>query len=186
LALFGSFVEKSLLLENRSPRSRRSSTGIGGSREATIATLKSFSIGGFELLDMPAEFHDAKKGAYSSRDIAGNLGAQVLERFRLAFDCTNAVMYLSPGSWFSDPFRKDRSGLRLRSHATYEEVTFVAPGGPAVAAHWKVGERIVAIDGKPVGTSNPSDDWRGLPAGTKVVLTDGSGAERTLVLAEYY
>jgi predicted aspartyl protease len=186
VSLFEGFVEKNGLLENRSPRSSRASNGIGGSRDATIATLKSFSIGGFELHDMPAEFHDAKKGAFSSRDIAGNLGAQVLGRFRVAFDRTNAVMYLSPGAgWDSEPFWKNRSGFGLLSQADYYEVTAVAPGSPAAAAHWKVGRRIVAIDGKPV-KSYPSEDWRTLPPGTKVVLKDGSGAERTLVLADYY
>jgi membrane-associated protease RseP (regulator of RpoE activity) len=184
LSLFEGFVEKNGLLEKRSPRSSRASGGIGGSREATIATLKSFSIGGFELHDMPAEFHDAKKGNFSATNIAGNLGAQVLSRFRVAFDRTNAIMYLSPSpGWDSEPFWKNRSGLGLRSHAAYYEVTSVAPGSPAAAAHWKVGQRIVAIDGNPV---EPYQDWRTLPAGTKVVLKDGSGAERTLVLADYY
>jgi predicted aspartyl protease len=184
LSLFEGFVENNGLLENRSPRSSRASSGIGGSREATIATLKSFNIGGFELHDMPAEFHDAKRGGFSAHNIAGNLGAQVLSRFRVAFDRTNAVMYLSPSpGWDTEPFWKNRSGLGLRSQAAYYEVTSVAPGSPAAAAHWKVGQRIVAIDGNPV---EPYQDWRTLPAGTKVVLKDGSGAERTLVLADYY
>ena len=185
--LFGSFVEKNGLLQKLSPRSRRPSWGIGGSREATIATLKSFSIGGFELHDMPAEFHDAEEGGFSARHIAGNLGAEVLKRFRVALDRTNGVMYLSPGAgWESTPFWKDRSGLLVRSRGAYLEVTFVAPGGPAAAAHWKIGEHIVAIDGNPVGPSNPSEGWGARPAGTRVVLKDGSGAERTLVLADYY
>ena len=187
VSLFGGFVEKNGLLQNRSPRSRRPSHGVGGSREATIATLKSFSIGGFEMHDMPATFHDAEEGAFSARDIAGNLGAEVLKRFRVALDRTNATIYLSPGAgWDSKPFWKDRSGLVARSQGEYYEVTFVAPGSPAAAANWKVGERIVAVDADLAGQSDPIDDWRTLPAGTRVVLTDGSGTQRTLVLADYY
>jgi Aspartyl protease len=187
VSLFGSFVETNGLLEKRSPRSRRRSGGIGGSREATIATLKSFSVGGFELHDMPATFQDAEEGAFSARHIAGNLGAAVLKRFRVALDRGNGVMYLSPGAeWDNKPFWKDRAGLHVRSGGTYDEVIFVAPGSPAAAANWKVGERIVAVDVDLVGQSDPIDDWRTLPAGTKVFLKDGSGAVRTLVLADYY
>jgi predicted metalloprotease with PDZ domain len=136
---------------------------------------------------MPAEFHDAAEGFFSARHIAGNLGAEVLKRFRVAFDRSNGVMYLLPAAgWDSEPFWKDRAGLEVRSQGTYNEVTFVAPGSPADAAHWKVGERIVAIHVNLVGPPHPVKDWRTLPAGTRVDLKDGSGAVRTLVLADYY
>jgi hypothetical protein len=185
--LFGSFVAKHGLLEKRSPRSRHTSWGIGGSREVTIGTLKSFSIGGFELHDIPAEFHDAGEGAFAARHIAGNLGAEVLKRFRVVLDRGNGVMYLSPGAdWDNKPFWKDRSGLESRSQGAYAEITFVAPGSPAAAANWKIGERIVAIHIDMAAPSHPIEDWRTLPAGTKVDLKDGTGAVRTLVLADYY
>ena len=187
LSLFGSYVEKNGLLEKRAPRSRRPGWGVGGSREATIATLKSFTIGGFELHDVPVSFEDAEEGAFAARHIAGNLGAEVLKRFRVVLDRSNGVMYLSSGAdWESKPFWKDRSGLYTRSQGTYEEVIYVRPGSPAAAANWKVGERIVAVHVDVAGPPRPIEDWRTLPAGTRVVLKDGSGAERPLVLADYY
>src|SRR5258706_9124725 len=149
------------LMENRALQRGGRSGGVGGSREATIAPLKSFSIGGFELRDLPAEFHDAEEGAFSARHIAGNLGAEVLKRFRVVLDRSDGVMYLSPGAgWDSKPFWKDRTGLEVRSQGAYEEITFVAPGSPAAAANWKVGERIVAIHIEMAAPSQPIEDWR--------------------------
>jgi predicted aspartyl protease len=187
VALFGSFVEKNGLLEKHSPRSRIPSYGLGGSREATIATLKTFNIGGLELHDMPAQFHDAEEGAFSARHIAGNLGAEVLKRFRVVLDRSHGVMYLLPtAGWDSKPFWRNRVGLEVRSQGGNNEVTFVAPGSPAAAANWKIGERIVAIHIDLAGPPQPIEDWRTLPAGTKVDIKDGTGAVRTLVLADYY
>jgi predicted aspartyl protease len=105
VALFGSYVDANGLLQNRSPLGRRLSSGIGGSRDVTVATLNSFSIGGFELHGVPAEFHDTKEGTFSARHIAGNIGAKILQRFRVTFDRANGGMYLTPGAgWDSVPF----------------------------------------------------------------------------------
>jgi len=64
----------------------------------------------------------------------------------------------------------------------------VNEGGPAERAGWGEGERIVAIDGEPIGDDywEKHYGWGMRPAGTKVTLETSDGRSRTLVLRDYY
>jgi C-terminal processing protease CtpA/Prc len=68
------------------------------------------------------------------------------------------------------------------------EVIFVAPKSAAADAGWKVGDRIVAINGQPVGPDyfDSMYQWSRGEDGTEVRLTTAGGEERTLVLRTYY
>jgi C-terminal processing protease CtpA/Prc len=68
------------------------------------------------------------------------------------------------------------------------DVFFVAPGSPAAEAGWAIGDRIVSVDGAPIGPDWFDERWkwaRGEP-GTVVRLGLADGTERTLVLRTYY
>jgi C-terminal processing protease CtpA/Prc len=86
------------------------------------------------------------------------------------------------------PFARNQTGLALVPEDGGLTVHYVSPGSPAEAAGWKKGERVTALDGKPV----TKDWWRTTLAwakakpGTTVRLTMADGSERTLTLARYY
>ena len=104
-------------------------------------------------------------------------------------DYSRDRLYLTPGpGWDSAPFCKNRVGIQVRGRKGALEITFVAPGSPAAPAGWKAGDRIVAIDQRPIGPDDVrmTPDWVCKAAGSTILLTDGSGAERALVLADYY
>ncbi len=65
---------------------------------------------------------------------------------------------------------------------------FVAPGSPAAEAGWRVGERITAIDHKAIAQDYLTSrvEWSCGNAGSAVILTDGEGVDRSVVLADYY
>lgn len=190
VTLFKPYVEEQGLLEDRSPRSERLLRGVAGGSVVTLATLKTFTLAGFELKNVPAEFYREDSGAFHTRRAAGNLGAGILSRFRVVLDYSRDRMYLSPApDWDRKPFCKNRVGLETDYRGTFLEVVFVAPGSPAAKAGWTIGRRIVAIDHQAVGpdylTTDAANWWCGEPGAT-VVLTDGEGVDNQLVLAEYY
>jgi C-terminal processing protease CtpA/Prc len=121
--------------------------------------------------------------------LAGNLGAGILSRFRVVLDHPHDKMYLTAAADAQTrPFDRNHLGMVLRIEPDHLAVVFVAPNGPAAAGGWKVGDRIVAVDGQPVGSavSGTSINWLSRPVGTRVVLTDGKGQTRPVVLATYY
>jgi membrane-associated protease RseP (regulator of RpoE activity) len=156
--------------------------------EATVATLKAFTLGPLELRDVPAEFHSSGAGSFRTLRLAGLVGAGVRGRFRVIFDRPHAAMYLLPPTDGARPtFPKDRAGLQTYFRGRYLEILFVAPGSPGEAGGWKAGDQIVAIDGAPIAPSHPTlPAWQSRPPGTKVLLKDGRGAIRPLTLRDYY
>ena len=189
VTLFKAYTEEHGLLKDRVPRSTRLTRGAGGGSVATVATLKTLTFAGFELRDVPAEFYDQDLGAFNTRRHAGNLGAGVLSRFRVALDYRGGQMYLVPRpDWDRIPFCKNRAGIQADYRGPFLEVVFVAPGSPASRATWNIGERIIAIDRKPIGPDylGTGTQWVCGNAGSTVTLTDALGRHRKLVLADYY
>lgn len=190
LSLYREYAEKEKLLEGRKPLSKLRGGGVGGATSDVVGTLKSVAFGGTQFTDVPATFVLDPAGSTETKSEQGNLGAEVFKRFRLVIDYTRDALYLEPDQRaLREPFSKDRSGLDVEMEGASLVVAFVAPGSPAEKAGWKVGEEIVAIDGKAVGIDYwTSDRWRwcnGRP-GKRVALTMRGGGTRVLTLADYY
>ncbi|WP_426732684.1 aspartyl protease family protein [Myxococcus faecalis] len=190
LSLFPAYWEEARLLEGR-PSSKTLSGAVGGLRERDVATLKRIELAGVTLENVPTVFDDAGNSISTSDRLLGNLGLGVLARFRMLTDYQTDTLMLVPDTRaLRQPFRKDRSGLLvLPSSEGRLEVKLVAPGSPAEAAGWKVGEEIVAIDGKPLGpdaSNQARSSWRYRASGQTVVLTVKGGEQRRLTLRDYY
>lgn len=165
--------------------------GVGGFSITKTGTLRSVTLAGFEIPDVPVSFHTENvKGAFDTRRQAGNLGAGLLNRFRVLFDYGNDKLWLEPGPLpgFTAPLPRDRSGLQFELDGVELVVVFVAPGSPAKEAGWVEGERVRALDGESVGPDwwRIVAGWMSAPDGTMARLTLADGRDRTLRLRAYY
>lgn len=161
-------------------------TGVEGVSPYITLTLPRLSLAGFELSDVPIGVVDNQPQGSSPALI----GLPIWRRFRLLADFSAESLWLTPDrAWLKAPFSRDRSGLGVRTEGDGLQVVLVATNSPAEAAGWKVGERIVTVNGRRIGPDWPGSKgsaWaRGRP-GTKISLTLADGAQRALVLADYY
>lgn len=189
--LFKRFWQERRLLDGRLPTSTRQWGGVGGKIVSNVGTLRSVTLAGYELRNVPASFADeAKGGAFDVDWSSGNLGAQIFSRFRFILDYTRERAHLEPGPDFQTlPFRKDRFGFQGVLDDGDIKVTFVSPRSPAEKDGWEVGHRIKAVNGRAASAPNWRADllqWSTVPVGTEVSLTDGDGRVRKLVAADYY
>ncbi len=188
LSVFRHYAEERGFLTGR-PVSEARGGGVGGATTMKTATLRTVTIAGYELRDVPAAFPTVDVGgAFDTKRQAGNLGAGLLSRFRVLFDYPHGVLWLEPGPHLAAPLPKDRCGLGLQWADGSLTVAFVAPGSPAAAAGWKAGERVAALDGKPAGADywKTMASWADATAGTEVSLTLADGTLRKLVLRDFY
>lgn len=161
--------------------------GVGGLTTHDVAMVGSLGLGGLTLHDIPAVFNRDERELPSH---GLNIGIAVWKRFRLLIDYSRSTLWLIPDAQSAiAPFRKERAGLGVQLAGDRFEVIFVAPGGPAEAAGFKVGDRIAAIEGQAAGPNfyiGPATFWASAPAGTTARVTMADGSVRTITLADYY
>ena len=104
----------------------------------------------------------------------------------LILDLGRDRIYLTPRT-DAPRFERDRAGIRFDLFDDRLKVTFVSPQGPAAAAGLKVGDEIVAVDGRQVAHDYYSrPDWVRGPAGNSILLTRADGTKAKVTLADYF
>ncbi|WP_165864760.1 aspartyl protease family protein [Rufibacter latericius] len=126
--------------------------GLNGDIHGEIARLEALQLGEFTLNRPPACFPDSMsiRHALGLNNRNGNLGADVLLRFKVVFDYNNSRMLLQPNRKFKTPFYYNLSGLELLSPIpgfNFYTVAQVIPNSPAQRAGLEAGDAILSING---------------------------------------
>jgi hypothetical protein len=189
LLIFPAYWQPHKMLDDRKV-SARLGGAVGGAREEKMATVRTVVFAGHTFHDVPAEFSTPGPNAVDSDHSVANIGLPIYSRFRMITDYTHNRLFMVPNAQGMDaPFRKDRAGLNTVFEGDHLKVVFIAPGSPAEAAGWKVGEQVVAIDGKPVAQGYNGSElsrWVYGAAGKVVELKAADGKLRKLVLKDYF
>ncbi|MFH1177648.1 MAG: PDZ domain-containing protein, partial [Acidobacteriota bacterium] len=148
--------------------------GVGGAARGLLTRAKVLKLGSVAIDGPVIELSLQTKGAFTDPYVAGNVGAGVLKRFNLTFDYSRQQLIFERNG--NDRLRDgyDRAGMWLNLADGAFEVKDVIASGPAAVAGLKVGDRILAIDGRtPEQLPLPEARLRlrAQPAGTEVRLT---------------
>jgi len=181
LTVLGPFAEKHDLAARYGAKLEAvTGWGVGGAARGLVTRVKVLRLGKVEVRDPVAELSLQKKGSFVNPYVAGNVGAGVLKRFNITFDYQHQQLILERNANYDKPDVFDRSGMWLNQAGETFEVMDVVAGGPAAAAGLKIGDRILAIDGRPAGQlSLPAvrQQFRS-EAGTKLRLAVQSGEQK--------
>ncbi len=148
--------------------------GIGGAFPETVCRLDSVSVGPFSWPEPVAGLTLHHLGGAGSREIQGNLGTSVLDRFVCTFDYARGTLWLQPGARFAARESFSRSGLFLVRWSGRVYIAGVVRHSPAADAGFKVRDVVKAVDGKPVERWTPEQLlalFRDGTVGTTVVVT---------------
>jgi hypothetical protein len=135
--------------------------GVQGAVEGRIGRIPDLRLGPFTLPSIVSSFASEKAGttcAGQGTGADGNLGNQVLRRFRVVFDYAHRRILLSPRPGHDRPFEYNMAGLFLRPQRDGAlSVDGVMDGSPAAEASIATGDRILAIDGQVVDCTRQED-----------------------------
>jgi len=163
-----------------------SGAGFGGSFQSTMGRLKRMDIGPYGWADPIVLLSTATEGAFASEEFAGNIGNRLLERFRVTFDYERRQIYLEPGKHYRDRDVLTRTGLMLGWYGDHVTALSVLPGSPAAKAGLREGERVSAVDGKPIleweGRALERRLEDGPDGGTLTLTVERDGAPRVLTV----
>lgn len=126
--------------------------GAGGASSGRIGRVSELRIGSFKISNLTTMFSEDKEGALASSAVLGNIGAQILNKFRLLLDYSHDRIILEPNSTFPEAFERAFSGLAMvaegKDYRTFR-ITDLLDNAPAAEAGLQKNDIITAIDGKP-------------------------------------
>lgn len=161
--------------------------GVGGHSDKRAVTLPSVTFAGHRFEQVPALLNTRAEDLPTE---GANIGADLLQRFHLAIDFRRNALYVTPiATQIAQPLPKDRLGMRTELSGDALKVVYVSPDGPAAAAGWKEGDRIVAIGDMKVGPDifrSQYASFTRLAPGTKLDFVGADGVRKPVVLKDYY
>jgi len=155
LILSPSFVAEQKAIE-RVPRTIQVQLGgVGGPTRYPLGRIAKLELGPHALLGPTAVLREGRGGFTSAEETAGNIGGEVLSRFRVTFDYGRKRVHFEPGRKLGDPFESDMSGLALGPREDGSgriDVILVQDDSPAADVGIAVGDELETVDGRPVST----------------------------------
>lgn len=138
--------------------------GANGAVYGDIARSATLVLGEFRLREVLTTFPDSdawsRIGAEWGEPVFGNLGAQVLQRFRVAVDLPHGRLFLSPNETYDRPFSFDQAGMALLPTdpgARAITVADVVAESPAALAGVRAGDELLRIEDRPVSGMAPEE-----------------------------
>ena len=127
-------------------------SGAGGEGTGRFGRIAALTIGRVTLTRPTALFSADTAGAFADATIAGNIGFDILRRFRLFLDYSRQRIIFEPAPGVDAPFARPSTGFTFETaprdfHAF--TVTDVLEATPAAEAGLKAGDVIAAVDGRP-------------------------------------
>lgn len=162
------------------------SGGVGGMHEVRYATVPTVDFAGRRFTAVPTMLGRDSQG--NQPQYGANLGIGMLKQFDLTLDLGRNRVILKPLK-DAPGFDRDRAGIRAVADASALRVAFVSPQGPAAQAGVEADDRIMAINGQPIGEdffASSLGRWNYAPAGTRVTLALDSGKTVQFALADFY
>jgi len=124
--------------------------GLNGSINGYLGRVPALQLGRYRMPSLLTSFPDAADVALRAEvPRNGNLGFELLKRFRVIIDYQHNVLLLRPNLMFREPFEHDMCGFDiLATGANYRQfkVLRVEPNSPADRAGLRAGEEILSIN----------------------------------------
>ena len=122
--------------------------GVGGGVRGKVARAGLLELGDVKVPSPVLDVALVEKGSFADPYLAGNVGGGVLKRFTVTFDYGRQKLWFEPNGSYAGPDTYDRAGVWLNRDDAGYRVADVLAGGPAAEAGLKVGDLIVALDGR--------------------------------------
>jgi hypothetical protein len=124
-------------------------TSTGGTTQSKDGRADQIEVGPFSIKSPPITFAQDTEGLMASKDYAGLIGAEFMERFTVVFDSPEKQVWLAPNHSYAEPTEYDESGLRIRAEGPDFHrfvVGRILPGSAATKAGIDSGDVIESID----------------------------------------
>ena len=153
LTLTNQFVRENGLLDSAQPKLESTiGVGAGGKTAALVGRVGSLEIGRFVIPNPVTSFSQDTQGAMATSALfEGNIGTQIMRKFKVILDYKSQRIILEPNPSFHDPLEFEMSGMNLVAEGPdfkHFKIVELIDHAPAAEAGLKIGDEITAIDGQ--------------------------------------
>jgi len=153
LALNRPFVEKQHLPDSNQKTIRViGAGGTGGAISGRIGRISGLKIGKFTIENPLTMFSEDTQGAFASAAIQGNIGEQIMSKFKILLDYDHNRIILEPNGTLKEPMDHASSGLKIigegKDYRTFR-VREVLENSPGTEAGLQKNDVIIAINERP-------------------------------------
>jgi hypothetical protein len=155
--------------------------GVGGPARSWVVRGKRFTFAGVSVEAPVVGLSQASAGSFAETYTAGNVGAGVLRKFNIVWDYPRHQIFFERNAHYNEPDVFNRAGLWVNLGGGGFEVVDVFAGSPAAEAGFRIGDRIMAVDGKAAQRDLTLPEFRARmkeAVGTKLTLDVIRGAQR--------
>jgi hypothetical protein len=187
LLLYRPFCEQNRLAEKYGAKFEGvTGWGIGGPVRSLLARANKLTLGTIDVRSPVIRLSTQKSGLTLSPRMAGLIGPDVLSQFNVTFDYARRRIILETNRDYGRRDSYDRAGLWMGQKDGHFTAVDVISGGPADEAGVRLGDVILAIDGKDTGglvLPDVRESMRRRSPGEKVsLLLESHGAQRIAVV----
>ena len=126
--------------------------GTGGEITGRVGRISGLKIGKFTIDNPVTMFSTDSKGAFASASIQGNIGEQIMSKFKVLLDYDHSRIILEPNATFKEPIERASSGLKIlgegKDYRTFR-VKEVLENSPGTEAGLQKTDLIIAINERP-------------------------------------
>ena len=153
LALTRPFVESQHLPDSNQKTIRAiGAGGTGGAIAGRIGRISALKVGKFTVDNPITMFSEDTQGAFASAAIQGNIGAQIMCKFKILLDYDHNRIILEPNASFKEPMDHASSGLKIigegKDYRTFR-IREVLENSPGTEAGLQRDDVIIAINERP-------------------------------------
>ncbi|HKP47753.1 MAG TPA: PDZ domain-containing protein, partial [Pyrinomonadaceae bacterium] len=152
LALYSPFVRQRNLLNGLKTMPALGGRGAGGVVTGRLGRVAELKIGKYTIAQPITFFSEDQSGAFAIDSVLGNIGAQIMARFRVFLDYSRSRLIVEPNARFAEPFDRAFAGFNLLAEgADYRtfRVAQIQPDSPATEANLQQDDVLIAVDDKP-------------------------------------
>jgi hypothetical protein len=122
--------------------------GVGGGGRGLVTRAGLLELGDLRVPAPIASIALQQRGSSADTYLAGNVGGGILRRFTVTFDYGRQKIYFEPNAAYAQEDVWDRSGLWLNRADEGYRIEDVVADSPAAAAGLKVGDLVLAVNGR--------------------------------------
>ena len=125
--------------------------GAGGKVAARVGRLRALTIGKLQIDEPVTAFSEDRGGAFGNSQTHGNIGYQILSKFKIFLDYGRERMILEPNASFRNPIGPASPGVAIVAEGSdYRmfRITELLEDSPATEAGLKEGDIVMSVDGR--------------------------------------